>query len=114
MPWDPNRPIPWRRLYREAAIFLVLGALIFAFVIKKSTAGSYFGLLVGAFLFVGFSALLTKFGYDRQTLRKRAELQPRRRKGASPAATSTAVRARPAPTKRTTTGPSQRPKSKRR
>src|SRR5258707_500850 len=63
MAWDSSRPIPWNRLVKEAAIFLVLGAIIFTFFLKNSNAGSYAGLVIGMLLYVGFSVVLAKFGY---------------------------------------------------
>jgi hypothetical protein len=106
--WDANRPIPWRRLGREAAIFLVIGAIALTLLVKKRDPGNYVGLVLGMIFYVGFVAILAKFGYQRQSFR-----QARERRRAAPAraaATSAApVRQRPAPTRRTSTGPSQRP-----
>ncbi len=125
MAWDSSRPVPWGRLMREAAIFLVLGTIIFALVIKHSKAASYVGLVAGMFLFIGFSAVLAKFGYSRQSMKDLRAAQaarprtPRRPRRGRPAATKSAAsvaatRTRPAPTRRTSTGPSQRPNRKRR
>jgi Ca2+/Na+ antiporter len=105
--WDPNRPIPWRRLFREAAIFLVLGSLAMLFLVKKPQVTTFFGLVVGMFFYVGFVAVLSKFGYERQSIRQARE--SRRAASNVPAATASGARARPAPTRRTSTGPSQRP-----
>ena len=107
MAWDPNRPIPWRRLLREAAIFLVLGALLMVFVVKKPQVTSFIGLVVGMFFYVSFVALLSKFGYERQSIRQARD--GRRSVANAPAAATSGARARPAPTRRTSTGPSQRP-----
>ena len=107
MAWDANRPIPWRRLGREAAIFLIIGVLALTLIVKKREPGSYFGLVLGMIFYVGFVAVLAKFGFQRQSLR-----QARERRGAAPARVTTSaqpVRQRPAPTRRTSTGPSQRP-----
>ena len=112
MAWDASRPVPWRRLGREAIIFLVIGVIVFA-LLDRTDPGTYAGLLLGAALFVGFSALLAKFGYERQTLKQlRSQPSPPRRHAASPPAS--ADRERPAPTRRTSTGPSQRPTRKKR
>ena len=107
MAWDPNRPIPWQRLVREAAIFFVLGSLAMVFLVKKPQVASFVGLLVGMCFYVGFVAVLSKFGYERQSIRQARE--QRRAIASAPAATSQAARPRPAPTRRTSTGPSQRP-----
>ncbi len=107
MAWDANRPIPWQRLLREAAIFFVIGALAIAFLVKRQSVGNYVGLLVGMVFYVAFVALLSKFGYQRLSVRQARE---RRRAVANAATVSAPVaRQRPAPTRRTSTGPSQRP-----
>ncbi|MEP7201850.1 MAG: hypothetical protein ABI894_04525 [Ilumatobacteraceae bacterium] len=105
--WDANRPIPWRRLIKEAAIFLVVGAVAMAFLVKEQQVGNYIGLVIGMLFYVGFVAVLSKFGYQRQSIRDARER--RRAMASTPAAASQPVRQRPAPTKRTSTGPSQRP-----
>jgi hypothetical protein len=105
--WDANRPIPWRRIAREAAIFLVIGAVALTLLVKHRRIGTYVGLVVGMVFYVGFVALLSKFGYQRQSIREARE----RRLAVAERATTSAqpVRQRPAPTRRTSTGPSQRP-----
>jgi Ca2+/Na+ antiporter len=105
--WDANRPIPWRRLMKEAAIFLVVGGLAMAFLVKKQQIGNYIGLLLGMVFYVAFVAVLSKFGYQRQSIRDAR--QRRQAIASAPAASTQTVRQRPAPTKRTSTGPSQRP-----
>jgi hypothetical protein len=106
--WDANRPIPWRRLLREATIFIVVGALAISFLVKHPKVGDYVGLLLGMIFYVAFVALLSKFGYERQSIRQARE---RRRAvmAQAPAASTPGTRQRPAPTRRTSTGPSQRP-----
>ena len=107
MAWDANRPIPWKRLLREAAIFIVIGALAIAFLVKHPKSGDFLGLVIGMVFYVGFVAVLSKFGYQRQSMREARER--RRTLVSTPAATTPATRQRPAPTRRTSTGPSQRP-----
>jgi hypothetical protein len=106
--WDANRPVPWRRLVREATIFIVIGVLVITILADKPKPGDYVGLLLGMMFYVAFVALLSKFGYERQSLR-----QARDRRRATVAQVTTAstpaAKPRPAPTKRTSTGPSQRP-----
>jgi Ca2+/Na+ antiporter len=92
---------------REAAIFLVLGSLAMVFLVKKPQVASFIGLIVGMFFYVGFVAILSKFGYERQSIRQARER--RRTVANAPAAAAQGARARPAPTRRTSTGPSQRP-----
>jgi len=106
--WDANRPVPWKRLIREAAIFLVIGAVAMLIFVKQPRVATFVGLFIGMFFYVGFVAVLSKFGYERQSIRQ-ARAQ---REAVAAAAASAAVagtKARPAPTKRTSTGPSQRP-----
>ncbi len=107
MAWDANRPIPWKRLLREATIFIVIGALAITFLVKHPKPGDFLGLVIGMVFYVGFVAVLSKFGYQRQSFR---EARDRRRALVDTPATATpAARQRPAPTRRTSTGPSQRP-----
>ena len=108
MAWDANRPVPWRRLVREATIFIVIGALVITLLIDNPKFGDYVGLLLGMIFYVGFVALLSKFGYERQSLRQ-ARDRRRATVAQATAASVPAAKARPAPTKRTSTGPSQRP-----
>ncbi len=107
MAWDANRPIPWRRIAREATIFLVVGGLALTLLVKHRQVGTYVGLVVGMVFYVAFVAILSKFGYQRQSIReareRRLAVANRPTNGAQP------VRQRPAPTRRTSTGPSQRP-----
>ena len=107
MAWDANRPIPWRRLLREAAIFLVVGTVALLFLVKDPQVSSFVGLVIGMAFYVAFVAVLSKFGYQRQSMRDARE----RRHAAAAVSTSApqATRQRPAPTRRTSTGPSQRP-----
>jgi hypothetical protein len=106
--WDANRPIPWRRIAREATIFLVIGGVALTLLAKHRQVGTYVGLVVGMVFYVGFVAVLAKFGYQRQSIRQARE----RRTAVTAKATTTSAqtgRQRPAPTRRTSTGPSQRP-----
>jgi Ca2+/Na+ antiporter len=105
--WDANRPVPWKRLFREAAIFLVIGAVAMLVFVKNVKPSTFLGLLIGMVFYVGFVAVLSKFGYERQSIREaRAQRQA---VAAAAAAPPEGAKARPAPTKRTSTGPSQRP-----
>ncbi|MFT3854882.1 MAG: hypothetical protein QM733_19415 [Ilumatobacteraceae bacterium] len=117
MAWDSSRPVPWNRLLKEAAIFLVVGGVIFAVFIKDTKPSSYVGLVIGMGIYVGFSVVLAKFGYTRETMKQARARQAaaRQQQGRSRgAAASPMSRPKPAPTKRTSTGPSNRPKSKKR
>ncbi|MSX56947.1 MAG: hypothetical protein F2772_15605 [Actinobacteria bacterium] len=64
--------------------------------------GSYIGVLLGAFMYVGVVGAMAKFGYVRKTfaqLRTETAARPPRQVGRTAAAPST--RARPRPTSRT-------------
>lgn len=114
MAWDSSRVVPWRRLVREWLVYIVIAAtaltVYYLATDRPLAAGLYAGLLASGPMYIGFGALLAKFGYQRKTfkdLRAAREVQAR----TTPASTETtaAVRARPAPTRRTSTGPSNRP-----
>jgi hypothetical protein len=105
--WDAKRPIPWQRLLREAGIFAVVGALAIAFLVKHPKPGDFVGLVIGMIFYVAFVAVLSKFGYQRQSMREARER--RQALAATPSAATSSPRQRPVPTRRTSTGPSQRP-----
>lgn len=107
MAWDANRPIPWRRLLREATIFIVIGSLAVVFLVDDPKPGTFLGLVLGMIFYVFFVAIMSKFGYQRQSMREARE--KRRAVATAPTASPSAGRQRPAPTRRTSTGPSQRP-----
>jgi hypothetical protein len=116
MAWDSTRPVPWRRLVRDWVLYIGVMTVVFVVAFRdRISAGLVVGLLVSGPLFVAIGAVLAKLGYQRKTLRElRAQSTER---AAAAASTPAAVRARPpsrpAPTKRTSTGPSRRPTSKR-
>lgn len=118
MAWDSSRPVPWNRLLKEAAIFLVVGGVIFTLFIKDTKLGTYIGLVIGMAIYVGFSVVLAKFGYTRETMKqaraRQAAARQQQQDRPRGAASSPMSRPKPAPTKRTSTGPSNRPKSKKR
>lgn len=109
MGWQADRPVPWQRLIREAAIFLVVGAVALTLLVKDRQVGTYVGLVVGMFFYVAFVAVLSKFGYERQSIRQARERRRETVAATSAQAAGQVSRARPAPTRRTSTGPSQRP-----
>lgn len=106
MAWDASRPVPWRRLIKEWAIYAAIMAVLFGLILRSSTAlGSAIGLLLSLPVYLAFGAVLAKFGYQRPSLRRRATATTS--PSASPKAGASTARDRPAPTRRTTTGPSQ-------
>jgi hypothetical protein len=77
------------------------------FLVKKPQVATFVGLFIGMCFYVGFVAVLSKLGYERQSIRQARE--KRRAVANVPTAAAPGARARPAPTRRTSTGPSQRP-----
>lgn len=111
MAWDSTRTVQWQRLVRDWLIYVSIMAVVFLFIYRDGLIASPFiGLLISGPLFVGFGAVLAKFGHQRKTLRDlRAETEARRQ---TPAESSPQVRGRPAPTRRTSTGPGRHPSRK--
>ena len=112
MGWDASRPVPWRRLIKEWAIYAGIMTVVFAVLFRD---GDRFvpilvGLLVSGPLYLVLGYVLAKFGYQRKTL---AALTTPRAATAAPVDEASAPRPRPAPTRRTTTG-SNRPRAKKR
>jgi hypothetical protein len=112
--WDSNRPVPWKRLIKEWAIYAGIMAVILIVVFRDGgqLVPILGGLVVSGPIYLAFGAVLAKFGYQRKTL---GELRtPRAAPRGSTDSAEPAARAKPAPTRRTSTGPSNRPRSKRR
>jgi hypothetical protein len=113
MRWDASRPVPWRRLVKEWVIYAAIMTVVFAVVFRD---GDRFvpilgGLLVSGplYLLLGFG--LAKFGYTRKTL---ADLRtPRAAPSPSSVDDEGPVRTKPAPTRRTSTGPNRQRSKKR-
>jgi hypothetical protein len=115
MAWDSTRPVPWRRLIREWLIYAGIMAAIFVVLFRDANLlGAMVGLLISGPLYLLFSAVLAKYGYQRKTLKQlRAERVERVETRAKPAV-SNGPRQRPAPTRRTSGGGSHRPGNRRR
>jgi hypothetical protein len=111
MAWDSARPVPWRRLTKEWLVIGVVVAAVAWFVTDNHKPGSYVAIVLAGVVYVLFGALLAKLGYARKTLKElrteAASAPPR-----AAASNSAAPRPKPAPTKRTSTGPSNRPAKK--
>ena len=119
MAWDSSRPVPYRRLLKEWLIYAGIMLVLFLTLLRGSSTpvGMLLGLAVSLPLWLGFSYVLAKFGYQRKTL---AEMRSARTAPASSAASASSApsdgaphRPRPAPTRRTQTG-RNRPQRKRR
>ncbi|MEO6124607.1 MAG: hypothetical protein ABIR32_12960 [Ilumatobacteraceae bacterium] len=125
MAWDSSRTVPWRRLVREWLIYVVIAsvAMTIYFVTTNRTleVGLYAGLLVSGPMYIAFGAVLAKFGYQRKSfkdLRSERATAPATTSrgstsGGSATSSSQTQRVRPAPTKRTSTGPQHRKPKKR-
>lgn len=120
MAWDPSRPVPWGRLFREWLVYATVMILVFIVFLRDAvTGGSILGLAASFPMYLAFGAVLAKFGYQRKTLRDLRSTTPDRTSGrpgraeTSRSEPESAVRSKPAPTRRTSTGPSQhRPANK--
>jgi len=118
MAWDSSRPVQWRRLIREWLIYV--GIATTAFVIwfvargKKIDPVLFVGLLASGPMYLGFSYVLAKLGYQRKTyrdLRAQREVASVSRTDTTARTSTPGARPKPPPTKRTSTGPSQHRKS---
>jgi hypothetical protein len=115
MAWDSTRTVNWGRLTREWVVYAVVMAAVFVIFLRDNvSAGSVAGLAASFPMYLIFGGALAKMGYQRKTLsdlRRQTPVRPPRasRKASSSGDTSQAIpsRTRPAPTSRTSTGPSQ-------
>ena len=115
MAWDSTRTVNWRRLTREWVVYAVVMAAVFVILLRDNvTAGSVVGLAASFPMYLIFGAVLAKMGYQRKTLSDlrretpaRTSRSSRQSSSSTNASTSQPNRSRPAPTSRTTTGPSQ-------
>jgi len=111
MAWDSSRPVPWDRLIREWLVYAAIMTAVFVVFFRgDNIVGAIAGVLISGPLYLGFGAVMAKFGYSRKRLKElRAET-----KDAAPTPTATsspeAPRPKAAPTSRTAGG-GQRPKS---
>lgn len=120
MAWDSTRTVNWARLIREWIVYAVVMSGVFVIFLRDNvSAGSIAGLAASFPMYLIFGGALAKFGYQRKTLTDLRRETPvrtprasRRSTGATPQQ-STPTKARPAPTSRTTTGPSQHRSNKR-
>jgi hypothetical protein len=108
MGWDASRPVPWRRLVREWLIYAGIMTVVFAVLYRDvdRLLPILAGLLVSGPLYLLLGLVLAKLGYSRKTL---ADMRtPRASPSSAPTdGEVTAARARPAPTRRTSSGPNR-------
>jgi len=118
MAWDSSRPVQWRRLIREWLIYVGIASAAFIvwFLARGKTIDPvlFVGLLASGPMYLMFSYVLAKLGYQRKTyrdLRAQREVASVSRTSGGAAPSTTGSRTKPPPTKRTSTGPSQHRKS---
>ena len=98
--------MPWRRLLKEYAIYAGIMAAVLLLIFRDEGAVPLLGgIVIAGPIYLLLGAVMAKFGYQRKTL---AEMRTPRAGEPATTATEPSARVRPAPTKRTTTGPSQR------
>ena len=116
MGWDNSRPVPWKRLIREWLIYAVIMSAVFMIFFRgDNVVGAIAGVLISGPLYLGFGAVMAKFGYQRQRLkdvRASRRNEPDSADSATSSASQAPSRSKPAPTSRTAGGGS-RPTSKR-
>jgi len=94
MAWDSSRPVPWQRLIREWLFYVAIMLVVLWFAVDEPF-GAIAGLLVSGPLYLIIGAVMAKFGYTRQRLRRAGAPAP------APSAERATPRSRPAPTSRT-------------
>jgi hypothetical protein len=94
-------------------VYAVVMIAAFAFFLRDSVTGaSVLGLAASYPMYLGFGGVLAKFGYQRKTFRDLRRETVDKNTSSTSSTQPTTSRSRPAPTKRTTTGPSQHRSSK--
>lgn len=114
MAWNSANPVAWKRLCTEWLVIGAVVAVVSLVATDNQNAGSYLAILLGGVVYVGLGAVLAKFGYQRKTLkqiRAEAAAAPPRQVGRAQAPTA---KPKPAPTSRTSTGPSKAPPKRKR
>jgi hypothetical protein len=111
MGWDSSRPVPWQRLIREWLVYAAIMSAVFVIFFRGGNVlGAIAGVLISGPLYLGFGAVMAKFGYQRQRLK---DVRSTAAKGAASSdsdSSGPARRSKPAPTSRTAGGGS-RPRS---
>ncbi len=113
MAWDNSRPVPWNRLIREWLIYAaIMSAVFLIFFRGDNVVGAIAGVLISGPLYLGFGAVMAKFGYNRTRLKdlRSAPKETGATNDEADHASTGDSRPKPAPTSRTTGG-GNRPKS---
>lgn len=114
MAWDSTRPVPWKRLMVEWLVIGVVVALVSWFVTDNRRPENYISIVLAGGIYVGFGALLAKLGYARKSLKQLRAETAAQQAARSSAGSVSHSRPKPPPTKRTSTGHSNRPSRKKR
>ena len=70
MAWDSSRPVPWNRLIREWLIYAAIMSAVFVIFFRgDNVLGAVAGVLISGPLYLGFGAVMAKFGYQRTRLK---------------------------------------------
>ena len=103
MAWDSSRPVNYRRLLKEWAIYAaIMMAIALVLLRGRNPAGLIAGVVLSLPLYVGFSAAMAKLGYQRKTLSEMRTPRASSSASTSPGTSSAAAtRAQVKPTKRT-------------
>jgi hypothetical protein len=111
MGWDNSRPVPWKRLMREWVIYAVIMSAVFVIFFRGDNVyGAIAGVLISGPLYLGFGAVMAKFGYQRQRLKDVRAAKGDTAEAADSSPVPAAARSKPAPTSRTS-GSGSRPTS---
>ena len=116
MAWDSTRSVPWQRLIRDWLLYAGIMTIVFLVLYRDEATGLLAGLFVSGPIFVVVGAVLAKFGYQRKTIKSLRAQSAAARQANVDAVPAGRVpgRAKPAPTKRTSSGPSRPSASTRR
>ncbi len=110
MAWDSSRPVPWNRLIREWLIYAAIMSVVFVvFFRNNNVVGAIAGVLISGPMYLGFGAIMAKFGYQRTRLQgfrgtSKTPNEPATSSTATGTSSAEAPRSKPAPTSRTAGG----------
>ena len=131
--WDRDRPVPWKRLFTFVGIYSLIVLGLFAVLQPDRMLQSLPGLVFGAGVALIIMAVLSKFGWQPTMLKSRDQIAADRaareeartaakaersskgaggKKGGTDegSAVTAPRRAKPPPTRRTSTGPTNHPR----
>lgn len=107
MAWDNSRPVPWNRLIREWLLYAaIMTAVFLVFFRNDNVLGAIAGVLISGPMYLGFGAIMAKFGYQRTRLKdaRRSAKSAEEATATSSPTVAAGPRSKPAPTSRTSGG----------